>query len=587
MAALDFPSSPTVGQVYTANGKSWQWDGVSWISYNTLIAAGSNTQIQFNNSGAFGASAGLTWNGTTLTTTGLNNTGNTTLGDASGDTLTINAGTTTFAGTGQRITGDFSNATIANRLMFQSSTANSITSVTAVPSGNMSASSFVAYGLSDPSNSHAISILALSGGEVSIRAIAQGTGTYLPMTFYTGGREAMRIGATAGSDLSSLGIGYTSLSGVGQYGLAVAGNVGIGTTNPTSKLHVFGELPTGGAYFQDASSGNAAPVVRVRGERFDSNGSQCFSGGLVLERYSSGGTISNGNMLGTIYFGGNYSGASFGYAASISAVASGNWSSTSTANTDLAFLTGSTAQTALGTANVAYGTERLRIASDGSCVWKPNGSTSAMTLDASGRLIIGDTSSSYKLKVVDTASTKVQLTGSTTQNGMLFDAAGAAPAFYVASGNGLRQVGDKGFVIYDITSAAWRFYISETGTVAIQNLAGSGSRAVNADANGFLSAASDSRLKQEAKNVSLPGLAEVLQLQPKAYKWLKDIEQRKENAVTEVGFFADEVAPIIPSAAPLCEDGMYGLYDRSITAALVKAIQELTARLETLEQRIN
>jgi hypothetical protein len=90
VAALDFPSSPTVGQVYTANGKSWQWDGVSWISYNTLIAAGSNTQIQFNNSGAFGASAGLTWNGTTLTTTGLNNTGNTTLGDASGDTLTIN-----------------------------------------------------------------------------------------------------------------------------------------------------------------------------------------------------------------------------------------------------------------------------------------------------------------------------------------------------------------------------------------------------------------------------------------------------------------------------------------------------------------
>ena len=92
MAALDFPSSPTVGQVYTANGKSWQWDGVSWISYNTLVAAGSNTQIQFNNSGAFGASAGLTWNGTTLTTTGLNNTGNTILGDAAGDTLTINAG---------------------------------------------------------------------------------------------------------------------------------------------------------------------------------------------------------------------------------------------------------------------------------------------------------------------------------------------------------------------------------------------------------------------------------------------------------------------------------------------------------------
>jgi len=30
MAALDFPSSPSIGQVYTANGKSWLWDGVSW-----------------------------------------------------------------------------------------------------------------------------------------------------------------------------------------------------------------------------------------------------------------------------------------------------------------------------------------------------------------------------------------------------------------------------------------------------------------------------------------------------------------------------------------------------------------------------
>lgn len=35
------------------------------------VVAGSNTQIQFNNAGAFGASASLTWNGTTLGTTGF------------------------------------------------------------------------------------------------------------------------------------------------------------------------------------------------------------------------------------------------------------------------------------------------------------------------------------------------------------------------------------------------------------------------------------------------------------------------------------------------------------------------------------
>ena len=36
----------------------------------TGVVAGSNTQIQFNNSGVFGASANLTWSGTTLAVTG-------------------------------------------------------------------------------------------------------------------------------------------------------------------------------------------------------------------------------------------------------------------------------------------------------------------------------------------------------------------------------------------------------------------------------------------------------------------------------------------------------------------------------------
>lgn len=30
MAALNFPSSPTIGERYTANDKTWEWDGSSW-----------------------------------------------------------------------------------------------------------------------------------------------------------------------------------------------------------------------------------------------------------------------------------------------------------------------------------------------------------------------------------------------------------------------------------------------------------------------------------------------------------------------------------------------------------------------------
>jgi microcystin-dependent protein len=61
---------------------------------NTTAAtnpAGSNTQIQYNSAGALAGSAGLTFDGTTLAVTGLNNSGNTVLGDAAGDTLTVNS----------------------------------------------------------------------------------------------------------------------------------------------------------------------------------------------------------------------------------------------------------------------------------------------------------------------------------------------------------------------------------------------------------------------------------------------------------------------------------------------------------------
>ena len=45
------------------------------------------------------------------------------------------SGNLTFTGTGQRITGDFNNSTIANRPMFQSSVTNANTTITAIPNG--------------------------------------------------------------------------------------------------------------------------------------------------------------------------------------------------------------------------------------------------------------------------------------------------------------------------------------------------------------------------------------------------------------------------------------------------------------------
>lgn len=63
------------GQVLQTNGSG----ALSWVSFSTPAAAGSTGQIQFNTSNSLDASASLTFNGTTLSTTGLAITGTSTM----------------------------------------------------------------------------------------------------------------------------------------------------------------------------------------------------------------------------------------------------------------------------------------------------------------------------------------------------------------------------------------------------------------------------------------------------------------------------------------------------------------------------
>lgn len=115
-------------------------------------------------------------------------------------------GTYTFGGTAPRITGDFSNATTANRVMFQSSTTNGNTTIYAIPNGTAVISSFRASNNSNITDSSTIGIVA-TNSDVRLDANITGTGTYLPMTFYTGGSERMRIN-TSGAVI--IGNGETS-----------------------------------------------------------------------------------------------------------------------------------------------------------------------------------------------------------------------------------------------------------------------------------------------------------------------------------------------------------------------------------------
>ena len=76
-----------------------------------------------------------------------------------------------------------------------------------------------------------------------------------PLTFEVNSAEKMRIGVAAGG-VGAVGIGYTSLTSVGDNGLAVLGNVGIGTSSPLFKLQSNGTVAR--KYVTAGTSGSPA-----------------------------------------------------------------------------------------------------------------------------------------------------------------------------------------------------------------------------------------------------------------------------------------------------------------------------------------
>jgi hypothetical protein len=43
--AYSFPPNPTLGQVYTSNGKTWKWSGVQWAATNLPTPTGSPVYV--------------------------------------------------------------------------------------------------------------------------------------------------------------------------------------------------------------------------------------------------------------------------------------------------------------------------------------------------------------------------------------------------------------------------------------------------------------------------------------------------------------------------------------------------------------
>jgi hypothetical protein len=221
---------------------------------NKTISGANNTLSNIGNASLTNSSItfGSTAQALGSTVSALNGVsiGATTPSTGSFTSLT-NSGNLAFTGTGNRITGDFSNATVANRVWYQTSTANTSTIFDVVPSGTGVAARGHFYNSSDPSNASVLQVGIQAGGSNAIiNSTIAGTGSYLPMTFSTGGSEQVRIDTS--------------------------GNVGIGQSNPSYLLSLSRNAPT--------SSGGSTLLQQVRS---DTAGNSIFLN-LSSQRFAAG-----------------------------------------------------------------------------------------------------------------------------------------------------------------------------------------------------------------------------------------------------------------------------------------------------------
>jgi hypothetical protein len=127
--------------------------------------------------------------------------------------------------------------------------------------------------------------------------------------------------------------------------------------------------------------------------------------------------------------------------------------------------------------------------------------------------------------------------------------------------------------------------IQNTGVITIANLAGTGLRAVLADASGNLSApVSDISVKQNIEPLKY-GLDTIMKLKAVQFEFIEGYKNYGEGL--QIGAIAQEVEKIIPEAVfKTPSTGLKGIDYNQFNGIYIKAIQELNERIELLLLRI-
>ena len=542
---------PTTG-VTIGSGQSAQvaWNGSDFVQVGAS-AGGSNTQVQYNNSGALAGSANLTFNGTTLTA----------------NALTVTNATTLSAGT-------------ANGVAY------------------LNGSKVVTTGSALTFNG---TNLGLSSSAVATAIKIDGSGRYKQFETYQSGSREFYFGYDS---TSLIGLIYQDNNRPIAFGISgsegmrlTSTGLGIGTSSPASKLDVYS---TGNTTLTiSGSSGGGGDVSQIDFFRIGSNVTSS------VKAIRDGGNTSGALTFYTALSGSNTermrldSSGNLGLGVTPSA-----WNSTSKAFQVSTFV--SVSQQASGAANFGfnfyedaantfkYSTTdeacRFSALTTGGFGWFTAASgtagnaitfTQAMTLDASGNLGLGTTSpkanSGYATLTLNNATNGgvVQFTQADTTIGQLF---------FDGNGGTLRTSGSTSLVFG--TANTERARITSGGEVYIAGTTDQGAYNLQVNGTGVWGAGayvngSDARLKEEVQDLA-PALDVIASLRPVTFRYKEDYSKDQN---VQPGFIAQELQTAMAGQAYV--DGVIqsgpqhlNVAYQSLIPLLTKAIQELKAEFD-------
>lgn len=341
------------------------------------------------------------------------------------------------------------------------------------------------------------------------------------------------------------GTGVVNL-GSGQFYKDASGNLGIGTTSPSTKLNVV------------SASGYAAAI----------------GGSTAVFAINSSGTALWTNAALSAYAQGNLDATNYSFKISgterVVLDTSGNVGIgiSPTVSEKLAVKQAAASQQGIWVYASATDSQ-ARLFCDGSAVglaasYSSTGSylpitfttsaTERMRIDSSGSLLFGTTDSSgtsgVGIKTIPSATApNIKIVGSASTSA------------------------DSGMYMYSTGAGAFRFYVDYGGTIHATSI--------------VISAISDERLKENIKDIDT-GLDAIMALKPRRFDWKDGKGQNKKNAA---GFIAQEFEAVFPECVGTSEPGEDGIAYKdinheSLVPTLVKAIQELNAKITALEAEL-